>query len=193
MTQTIGHWQKHKSALLRFASQLKGRKRELCVVVKALICMRAAQVQRAWTKGWQSQTNLLVTSWGLSQIRNEADKKQILLGGIMLFLSCQCPSLYNFMTKRCETASLHPGEFLEHSHLVLNVFIPSDEAYLLIYTGMRDSCHVLEDVINHQSTLRLISGAFLQSTWFTVLQQWTILPLGHSHPNLIINIHDKIY
>lgn len=31
---------------------------------------------------------------------------------------------------RCETAPPHPGEFLGHSQVVLNMSIPSDEAYL---------------------------------------------------------------
>lgn len=44
MTQTIGHWQKHQSALLRFAPPSWRRKRAGCVVVKALMCMRAAWV-----------------------------------------------------------------------------------------------------------------------------------------------------
>lgn len=132
MTQRIGHWQKHESGLLRFASQLKGRKREGCVMVKALIFVRTAQCRgrECECKDGRAKPTCLATSWGLSQIRNEADKNQILLGGIMLFLSCQCPSLYNSLTTRCDTASLHPGESLGHSHAVLKVFIPSDEANL---------------------------------------------------------------
>lgn len=79
------------------------------------------------------------TSWILCQIREQADKKQILQGGIVLF-SCQSAPLHNLL--RCENFPLE--EVPLQSYIDLNVFIPLMGHNWLSYTEVRGSCHVLE-------------------------------------------------
>lgn len=78
MTQTIGHLQKNPVCFgeTRFAHPAKAREEMfLCVVV-------STHHQKMTMETYLC----LVTSWGLSHVGGRANKKQMLLGGIMLFI-----------------------------------------------------------------------------------------------------------
>lgn len=122
------------------------------------------------TRGWLQKINTyLARTWVLSQVQEEANKKQILCAGIVLFIM----PISSFMQLAQVRQPLQGryGDIQTWAQTCSSLLMGKD---WLSYADMRSSCHVLEGVINHHRPLKSPQTHFWSlplkdCTWSTVL------------------------